>query len=101
MNNIDENNIKFKIIRKPNLEREYSIVEFCRGIIDLQKRMYSFYKDKIPYNLYYNNVEISEIHDLNKDVTFEEEREIILAKVKLIDSVKKMERKLKIFQLIY
>lgn len=91
MSNVDKNNIKFKIIRNPNLKEKYSIVEFCRGIIDLQKRMYSFYKDKIPYNLYYKNVEISEIHNLSEDVTFKEEREIILAKVKLIDSVKKME----------
>ena len=70
MNNVDKNNIKFKIITNPNLKGEYLIVEFCRGIIDLQKRMYSFYKDKIPYNLYYDNVEISEIHSLSEDATF-------------------------------
>ncbi len=89
MNNIDENSIKFKIIT--HLEEEHLSIEFCRGIIDLQKRMYSFYKDKTPYNLYYDDVEISEIHNLNEDATFEEEREVILAKVKLIDSIKRIE----------
>lgn len=89
MNNIYENNMKFTLITNPI--GEYLSVEHYNDIIDLQKRMYSFYKDKTPYNLYYKNVEISEIHNLSEDVTFEEEREIILAKVKLIDSVKKME----------
>ena len=89
MNILNEDMIKFKMIETLNSSKSIYCVGYYNGIHNLQKRMYNLYKCKIPYTvLYKDELVIDSSYD---NISFEEERELILNRVKLIDSVKKME----------
>lgn len=90
MNILNEDMIKFKMIETLNSSQSIYCVSYYNGIHNLQKRMYSLYKYKTPYTVFYKDELVIDSNS-NDDLTFEEEKELILNRVKLIDSVKKME----------
>ena len=90
MNILNEDMIKFKMIETLNSSKSIYCVGYYSGIHNLQKRMYNLYKCKTPYTVFYKDELVIDSNS-NDDLTFEEERELILNRVKLINSVKKME----------